>query len=323
MASTTDTPYKHRWISIAALGHLIAVLAVALFWSRGPSDTGPQAPPPQKMPATQVTVAPGSAGPRGKIPVFFLRAAPDILPGQPAPHRYRGRCASCHSYLKTTSAPPSSLATADTGGQGALVVAVRQAGSRLSTRATPGAASGNLPLSMLPFQEAHWQGLEVVPMTSGLARLLKVQRGTRGVVVDEATSPADAAGFMAGDVITAVARTPTPDLESFIQASEKVRDLRRVTIRLVRRESPRRLKLVAARTRLGVANGEAAPMIKAGSRAPHGYKGPCTSCHHVGTTGQLAVDPGDLLTSIAPTISRGQSPPHRDRGKCSSCHLIR
>ncbi len=175
---------------------------------------------------------------------------------------------------------------------------------------------------MLPFQEAHWQGIEVVPPTSGLKRLLKILSDAKGVLIDDVTAPADLQGFLAGDLITSVGQIPTPDLESFLQAADRVRGRRRTEVQLLRKNKLHSLVLTALQMRLGTANGETAPMIRPGSRPPHGYKGACTNCHHIGATGQLALDNGDLLTRVAPPIRAGQTPPHRDRGACTACHTI-
>lgn len=196
-------------------------------------------------------------------------------------------------------------------------------------QATPQGVANLLPplpasslAGMLPFQEAHWQGIEVVPPTNGLKRLLKIFSDTKGVIIDDVTAPADLQGFLAGDLITSVGQIPTPDLESFLQAADRVRARRRTEVQLLRKNKSHSLVLTALQMRLGTANGETAPMIKPGSRPPHGYKGACTNCHRIGNTGQLAVDNGDLLTRDAPPIRAGQTPPHRDRGACTACHTI-
>lgn len=178
------------------------------------------------------------------------------------------------------------------------------------------------PAKLLPFQEAHWQGIEAVPLTDGLRRLLNILPDAKGVIIDDVTMPADLQGFMAGDLITAVGQVPTPDLESFLRAADRVRDRRRAEIQFLRKNKTHTLILTALQKRLGTANGETAPMIKPGARAPHAYKGACTNCHNIGTTGQLAMDNGDLLTRTALPIRAGQTPPHRDRGACTACHTI-
>lgn len=192
--------------------------------------------------------------------------------------------------------------------------------TRAATQRSSGAAANGSTLP--PFQEAHWQGLELVPLTKALARFLDIKSDVRGVCIDDVTAPADMAGFLAGDVVTAVGRTRTPDLCAFIEATDMVRDSGDAEVWVVRNGKELSLELAALQGRLGVANGETAPMIKSGSQPPHGYKGPCTSCHRIGTTGQLAVDPGDTLSRRAPPIRAGQPAPHQDRGTCTSCHEI-
>lgn len=179
------------------------------------------------------------------------------------------------------------------------------------------------PMSpMLPFQEAHWQGLELIPLTLIMGRILKISPDAKGVIVDEVTGPADMQGFQAGDLITSVGQVPTSTLESFLKAADRVRNRRRTEIRLMRNGQLHSLVLTSIQDRLGTANGETAPMIKPGSRSPHEYKGPCTQCHRIGTKGQLSMDQGDLLTRKAPPIRAGQAQPHRDRGECTACHKI-
>ena len=127
---------------------------------------------------------------------------------------------------------------------------------------------------MLPFQEAHWQGLELVPLSAGLKRALKLLSDSQGVIIDDVTFPADMAGFVAGDLITSVGQVPTRTLESFIDAADRVRDRRRAEIQFVRKDKTHSLVLTALELRLGTANGETAPMIKPGSRAPTATRAP-------------------------------------------------
>jgi hypothetical protein len=172
------------------------------------------------------------------------------------------------------------------------------------------------------FTEAHWQGLEVIPKTPTLARALKLPVDAAGVIVDDATLPADLQGFQAGDLIMRVGSLPTPDLMSFIRASDEVRDQRQAEVIVLRGGQPRNLVLNALMQRLGTANGETPPMIQPGSAPPHRYEGPCINCHRIGTGGQLAIDQGDVAFKTAPPIRAGTACPHRDRGTCSSCHQL-
>ena len=177
-------------------------------------------------------------------------------------------------------------------------------------------------IQRLPFQEVHWQGIEVIPLTPSLAKLLKIPAGATGVLTDETTLPADQQGFLAADLIHSVGQIPTPTLESFMAAADRVRDRRRTEVELLRNGQLLTLVLVALQERLGTANGEAAPKIQPGVRPPHGYKGACTNCHHIGTNVELAFDGGDQISKRAPSIRAGQTPPHRVRGECTACHQI-
>lgn len=172
------------------------------------------------------------------------------------------------------------------------------------------------------FTEAHWQGLEVVPKTPALAKALQLPPGVPGVVVDDVTLPADLQGFQAGDLVTHVGQLPTPDLTSFIRATEMLRDRSTAQLDLLRDKKPASALLTALVNRLGNANGETPSMIPPGARMPHEFRGPCTNCHRIGTTGTLAVDQGDMMTTAAPTIRVGDRRPHRDRGPCLACHTV-
>jgi hypothetical protein len=172
------------------------------------------------------------------------------------------------------------------------------------------------------FAEAHWQGLEVIPKTPALARSLNIPASAQGVIVDDATLPADIQGFQAGDLVTSIGQVSTPDLLSFVEATDRVRDRRRVEVEVLRKGASQVLVLTALLTRLGTANGETPSMIPPSARMPHAYRGECTSCHRIGTTAQLAQDQGDTLTKTAPPIRTGATPIHRDRGPCSTCHQV-
>jgi hypothetical protein len=172
------------------------------------------------------------------------------------------------------------------------------------------------------FTEAHWQGIEVIPNTPGVARALKIPEGAQGVIIDDVTLPADLQGFVAGDLVTHVNGVPTPDLTSFVGATDLVREWPHVRVDLLRNGEAGALWLVALKERLGTANGETASMIPPGARMPHPYRGPCTNCHRIGTTGTLAIDQGDMAVSAAPAIRADAVRPHRDRGPCRACHQI-
>lgn len=172
------------------------------------------------------------------------------------------------------------------------------------------------------FTEAHWQGIEVIPNTPLVATALKIPPDAKGVIADDVTLPADLQGFQGGDLVTQVAQVPTPDLTSFIAATDWVRDQRQVEVAIIREGQPRRLQLTALKERLGNANGETASMIRPGARMPHPYRGPCTNCHRIGTTGTIPIDQGDMTITTAPTIRADAVRPHRDRGPCTACHQV-
>lgn len=324
LSSNQPAPSGRMWKrrvlrSLVVIGAIHVLVAAAILTAAGSSQSStPQPAAPLQQAALPAPVpAPGLTA----LPVRFLRPAPDIVPGATPPHGPRGPCRSCHRFIQppVSNAQPAALGTPAPGsctGNGAGQLA---AGPPAATAAAPTAR----PLKMMPFQEAHWQGLELISYTPAMSRLLKLPRDARGVVVDEATMPADMQGFLAGDMVTAVEGVPTPSLEAFVDAAHTVRQRRRVKIDLLRKGGTRHTLVLAALTGdLGTANGETAPMIPAGSRPPHGYLGPCTSCHHIGNTGVGAVDLGDPLTKQAPAIRAGQTRPHRDRGQCTACHTI-
>lgn len=221
---------------------------------------------------------------------------------------------------------PAPIASA-TPSQPSWPPATNAAGSTIagSNAADPLLAWGRAPAPNVDprrFTEAHWQGIEVVPNTPALATALKIDPSLAGVIVDDVTLPADLQGFAAGDVITAVGETPTPDLLAFIQASEIVRDTKQAALTVIRKGQTLTLMLNALLERLGDANGETPSMIPPGARMPHPYRGACTNCHRIGTTGSLAVDQGDPIVKTAPPIAAGASRPHEDRGACTACHQI-
>jgi hypothetical protein len=173
-----------------------------------------------------------------------------------------------------------------------------------------------------PFAEAHWQGLEAIPKTPTIAKMLRVPANVEGVILDDVTLPADLQGFQAGDVVTAVDGVPTPDLLSFIRATDRIRDAKKVAIDFVRAGTARRIEIVALFERLGTANGETPPMIPANAIRPHPYMGPCVNCHRIGTVGNLAIDQGDNPRKPLGPVRVDGPVPHRDRGPCATCHPI-
>ncbi|MFC1596773.1 magnetochrome domain-containing protein [Planctomycetota bacterium] len=312
-----------QWIGCVFAGiPLVLVITVGLGLATGPKSHSEishgylsLAPVETSAPAMPMPAPPANA------PVYLPRNQPMIAVNQTIPQTFRDP--TLPEFVSPGNPPPLGRQ------QNTLTIAdVPTTPQRPPAPASPARTPIHLPqidpptIDILPFQEGHWQGLEVIPLTQGVARVMKVPQDVKGVIVDDVTSPADMEGFLAGDVITEVGQVPTPTLESFIKAADRVRDRRRTEIQVLRKNEPHSLVLTALQKRLGTANGETAPMIRPGSRPPHGYMGACTNCHHIGTTGQLAVDNGDLLTRAAPPIRAGQMPPHRDRGACTACHTM-
>lgn len=193
-------------------------------------------------------------------------------------------------------------------------------------------AAGNQGTAAQPFgvpekvlQEGHWVGLEVIPLTPAVAKANNIPPEVPGVLIDEVTLLAADAGLLAGDVITAVNGKAVRDLKSFRRATKKVALSNRAVVS-VYRDGNYRDVTVSGPEELGVAQMEAAPMILASSRSPHGYYGPCDSCHAISTipvnTDQLMKDQGDSLAKVAPNIRAGTPPPHRSRGACTKCHIV-
>jgi hypothetical protein len=160
-----------------------------------------------------------------------------------------------------------------------------------------------------PLAEVHWQGIEVIPLTPRLARELSAAGGgsaiPAGVVVDQVTSPADVQGFAGGDIITRIAGVGTPDLPTFLAATDRVRDQTGAVVDLDRQGRP--LTMVLSAARLGTANGETPPAIPPDAKPPHGCArahaallhmdtlGPCSRCHLIRQGPQPPTDLVQLL----------------------------
>ncbi|MHC4544793.1 MAG: trypsin-like peptidase domain-containing protein [Planctomycetota bacterium] len=174
------------------------------------------------------------------------------------------------------------------------------------------------------FIEGHWLGLEVIPLTPELAAEYQVSKGETGVLVDEVTLEAAESGILAGDMVQSIGRFPTPDLEAFFQATQRVREKERAQVGISRRGSRMTFVLTARNTaELGFAQMEAAQPIQPGALRPHRYMGMCTNCHvFMQSGGQLPTDAGDILPN-PPPITRNAKAPHRYRGPCATCHTVK
>jgi membrane-associated protease RseP (regulator of RpoE activity) len=174
-------------------------------------------------------------------------------------------------------------------------------------------------------QEGHWIGLEVIPLTPAIAKANSLPPEVEGVLIDEVTLLSAEAGLLAGDVIVAVNGKKVSDLKSFQMATKDVAQSNRASVSVYRGGKNKDI-MVFSTEFLGVAQMEAAPMILATDKSPHGRYGPCDKCHTISktplNTGQLAKDQGDVLTRVAPNIRRGTPAPHRKRGTCTLCHVV-
>ncbi len=177
------------------------------------------------------------------------------------------------------------------------------------------------PAASLPPVEGHWVGMETLNLTPQLALFLNIPSNIKGVLVDEAGMEAQDAGVQAGDVVVSVGGMNTFTLKQFRAATRIVRNNKAAQVVIYRKGNYTTLT-ISSIWLLGVAQVETAQMIPKGAVAPHRYRGACTSCHTIGTTGQLAKDGGDLLNINAPPIKRGAKAPHRYRGNCKTCHTI-
>ena len=342
--ATAKPGAKGRDVVVAGVGAgaprpLWSVLPIGVGSPQAPNAALVPAALPVPSPVLVGAVAPSTTPWQAAPPSFSWQAqlvaatqvVPVIAAGQPPPHGERGPCEGCHTYLgQPGAAPVFPSVRADRARARAFVDRSASAGWAVPVAgaqpvfggidASPPRASGS---TNLPLQEAHWQGVEVIPCSPALAKALGISPTAKGVIADDVTLAADAAGMMGGDVVLAVGQVPTPNLESFIQATDRVRERSRAEVLVQRRgQDEPVLLVVTVEGRLGTAQGEAAPMIPGGSVPPHRYQGPCTNCHRIGTTGQLPIDQGDLLTKRAPVIRAGWPPPHQERGACASCHEI-
>ncbi|MBF0191937.1 MAG: magnetochrome domain-containing protein [Magnetococcales bacterium] len=168
--------------------------------------------------------------------------------------------------------------------------------------------------------EGHWKGLEALPLSIELKKKLKLPIELEGLLIDEVTMNAAEAGLLAGDVIVAVNGNPVRSLEDLLNETRKVQMAKSASILVFRRGLMQQFMLVA-KNNLGFAQVETAPMILPGEIMPHPYRGPCTHCHSIGTTGHIVPDPDGIILP-PPPIRMGMASPHKDRGPCQACHPI-
>lgn len=191
-----------------------------------------------------------------------------------------------------------------------------------------------LPAKLQLF-EAHWQGMDTRRLDAELRQKLKYPKGLRGVIVEEVTLNAASGGFLAGDIIVHIAGQRVENLEDFQQGTRATQGETQVSVGILRKtkelddDGRYRVKaksiIMHDALPLGFAQTESAPMIMPGDMRPHPHRGPCTSCHNIGTGFELSPDP-DLITLPPPVITKNDVRkgimPHRDRGECMACHVI-
>ncbi|MBF0184926.1 MAG: magnetochrome domain-containing protein [Magnetococcales bacterium] len=248
--------------------------------------------------------------------------------------------------LVATTATPSATGSLMSGQSLSVTASPGLAGStrpvvdpvRVPTSAAAFAVQGSFPANaeippvsrsdtLKPFMnpkarlaEGHWKGLEALPLSVELKKKLRLPMELEGLLVDEVTLNAAAAGLLAGDVILAVNSQRIRTLEELKAATLRIQLAKSATITVYRAGKVQNFLLVAKNS-LGQAQVETAPMILPGEIMPHPYRGPCTQCHAIGTTGHIVPDP-DGIVLPPPAIRAGTPAPHKDRGPCQACHQI-
>ncbi|MEO5332451.1 MAG: PDZ domain-containing protein [Magnetococcus sp. YQC-5] len=205
-------------------------------------------------------------------------------------------------------------------GGGSVPVAVPVAWNKASVVSAQPPASYVAPKMKL--SEGHWQGMDAMDLSVELKTKLRLPMTLEGVLLGETTLAAARSGLLAGDVLVAVERMPVGTLEALHQASRQVAHRSEVQLTAWRKGRWMHFVMRAPDGVLGFAQMETAPMIRASDLRPHAYRGACTECHAIGTTGHITPDPDSILLP-APVIRAGAVRPHQDRGPCQACHAIR
>ncbi|MBF0429254.1 MAG: magnetochrome domain-containing protein [Magnetococcales bacterium] len=186
--------------------------------------------------------------------------------------------------------------------------------------ATTPAATSYVADSM-KLSEGHWQGMDAMPLSMELKTKLQLPMNLQGVLLGETTMASARSGMLAGDVLVAVEHWPVNTLESLQQASKQVARRNAANLTVYRKGKLLNVTLRSTNGELGFAQMETAPMIFPSDQRPHPYRGPCTDCHAIGSTGHIKPDPDGILLP-APAIRAGVSRTHSDRGPCQACHAI-
>jgi len=175
-------------------------------------------------------------------------------------------------------------------------------------------------LQTIQLTEAHWQGIEFMELTTEVKQKLNYPLGLSGLLIDEVTLNGVLSGALAGDVLLSIDNEEVDDLLELKNFTKTIRNNRKAKLQIWRNNDIMNIFLRATDF-LGVAQVESAPMILAGALMPHPYRGECTNCHLIGTTGHMTPAP-DAIILPPPPIARGAQMPHRNFGKCESCHIV-
>jgi membrane-associated protease RseP (regulator of RpoE activity) len=184
----------------------------------------------------------------------------------------------------------------------------------------------NLPLKAyvapnIRLAEAHWQGLEALPLSAELKQKLRLPNALNGLLIDEVTLNAATSGLLAGDVLGAVDGSVVNSLEDLVRVSKRVQNQTSVTV-TVYREGQWLSFTLSAPDNIGFAQTETAPMILPGEIMPHPYRGSCTECHAIGVTGHMVPDPDNIILPPPPISAKVTTAPHQDKGPCHACHQV-
>ena len=241
--------------------------------------------------------------------VYNNSSIPPITVNSPMHHVFRGVCEKCHFIGPAGGNPLYPPTYSRVGGMNpgnySLPTPIQQQASR-KVRA-----------------EGHWLGMELIPITSELAREYNLSPGATGLLVDEVTLESAESGLLAGDILRSINNMPFTTLRDFELVTRRVESLPAVELGVLRNGRPAAFTLRSSWGKLGVAQNEAAQPIQPGALSPHKDMGrPCTDCHIIMKSGgQLANDAGDILPAPRP-ITLNSKAPHSYKGLCNNCHPI-
>ncbi|MBF0290184.1 MAG: PDZ domain-containing protein [SAR324 cluster bacterium] len=168
--------------------------------------------------------------------------------------------------------------------------------------------------------EGHWQGMEVIELTAELKQKLKIPMELEGVLIDEVTLNAMESGMKAGDILLAIEKNRVRTIEDVVAFSKRLQNRKSVAMTVLRQDR-QMVFILRSKEALGFTQAETAPMILPSDIMPHPYRGRCTKCHPIGTTGHITPDPDGIPLDVPP-IPKGVNSPHRNRGPCQACHVI-